>query len=177
MKNKFLTALFSTSLVAGLSCSSLRVETYKDEKPVLRLEDFFSGTIDAYGVFTDRGGIVKKRFHAKIACAWQGNVGTLDETFTYSDGTTSKRIWTLKREASGDYTATAPDVVGVAKGSVAGNAFNLTYTLALDVDGTTYHVSMDDWMYLMNDKIMLNKTRMTKFGFHLGDVTLSFVKP
>jgi len=35
---------------------------------------------------------------------------------------------------------------------------------------------MDDWMYLMNDRVMLNKARMSKFGIHLGDVTLSFYK-
>jgi hypothetical protein len=48
--------------------------------------------------------------------------------------------------------------------------------LALPVDGTVLHVSMDDWMYLMNDRVMLNKARMTKWGVHLGDVTLSFTR-
>jgi hypothetical protein len=24
---------------------------------------------------------------------WQGNEGTLDERFTYSDGTTERRVW------------------------------------------------------------------------------------
>ena len=28
----------------------------------------------------------------------------------------------------------------------------------------------------MNDKVMLNKAVMSKFGFRLGEVTLSFVK-
>jgi hypothetical protein len=44
------------------------------------------------------------------------------------------------------------------------------------VDGTVLNVQMDDWMYLMNDRVMLNKARMTKLGIHLGDVTLSFTK-
>jgi hypothetical protein len=38
------------------------------------------------------------------------------------------------------------------------------------------NVSMDDWMFLMNDRVMLNKARMSKWGFHLGDVTLSFTR-
>ena len=37
-------------------------------------------------------------------------------------------------------------------------------------------VQFDDWMYLMNDKVLLNKAEMSKFGFKLGEVTLSFVK-
>jgi hypothetical protein len=28
----------------------------------------------------------------------------------------------------------------------------------------------------MNDSVMLNKASMSKFGIHLGEVTLSFVK-
>ena len=32
-------------------------------------------------------------------------------------------------------------------------------------------------MYLMNGQVMLNKTVMSKFGFTLGEVTLSFSKP
>jgi hypothetical protein len=39
-----------------------------------------------------------------------------------------------------------------------------------------YEVQFDDWMYLMDDKVMLNKAMMSKFGFHLGEVTLSFTK-
>ena len=31
-------------------------------------------------------------------------------------------------------------------------------------------------MYLVNDKVMLNKAAMRKFGIHLGEVTLSFTK-
>jgi hypothetical protein len=37
-------------------------------------------------------------------------------------------------------------------------------------------VQFDDWMYLMNDKVMLNKAAMSKWGVNLGEVTLSFVK-
>jgi hypothetical protein len=37
-------------------------------------------------------------------------------------------------------------------------------------------VQFDDWMYLMDDKVMLNKAEMSKFGIRLGEVTLSFIK-
>ena len=48
--------------------------------------------------------------------------------------------------------------------------------MALPVDGMVLNVSMDDWMFLMNDRVMLNKARMSKWGLHLGDVTLSFTR-
>jgi hypothetical protein len=37
-------------------------------------------------------------------------------------------------------------------------------------------VQFDDWMYLMDDRVMLNKAVMSKFGLRLGEVTLTFVK-
>ena len=70
----------------------------------------------------------------------------------------------------------ADDVVGEAQGDLAGNALNWTYTLALPVDGTIYHVQFNDWMYLITPKVMLNKAKMSKFGIELGEVTLSFYK-
>jgi hypothetical protein len=44
------------------------------------------------------------------------------------------------------------------------------------VDGRVIEVQFDDWMYLMNDKVMLNKAAMRKWGVGLGEVTLSFFK-
>ena len=168
----------SMALMAG--CASPQIADYASEKPVLDMRQYFNGTIDAYGVFTDRSGKVVKRFTVVMDCKWTGapgqEVGVLDEAFTYSDGTQDRRVWTLKRGADGKYTGTAADVLGQANGEEKGNAFRWGYTLNLPVDGKIIEVQFDDWMYLMNDKVMLNKATMSKFGFKLGDVTLSFVK-
>ena len=48
--------------------------------------------------------------------------------------------------------------------------------LALPVGDKVYNVNFDDWMFLMDDKVMLNRAVMSKFGFRLGEVTLSFRK-
>ncbi len=103
-------------------------------------------------------------------------LATLDEDFTYSDGTKQKRIWTLKKQPDGQYIGTAADVVGEAIGKVAGNALNWKYVLALSVDDKVYRVNFDDWMFLMDEHVMLNRAVMSKFGFRLGEVTLSFHK-
>ena len=70
----------------------------------------------------------------------------------------------------------ADDVIGEALGETQGNAFRWGYTLSLPVDGSVYEVQFDDWMYLMDERVMLNKAHMSKFGIGLGEVTLSFVK-
>jgi len=158
------------------ACSTPQVQDYAKETPVLELRDYFNGTLDAYGIFTDRSGKVVKRFTAVMTCTWKGDSGLLDEAFSYSDGTTQRRIWRLTRHADGRYSGQADDVVGTAEGRQSGNAFNWAYTLALPVEGRVVNVQFDDWMYLMNDKVMLNKAAMRKWGVGLGEVTLSFIK-
>jgi len=181
--NKYFSLRFLAIMTGALfllACSGPQVQQYANEKPALDLSEYFSGTIDAYGIFTDRSGEVKKRFTVLIKADWKvvdgKKVGTLDESFDYSDGTKQKRIWTLTEQSPGKYIGRADDVIGVAQGDLAGNALNWTYTLALPVDGTIYHVQFNDWMYLVSPKVMLNKAKMSKFGIELGEVTLSFYK-
>lgn len=170
-------------LTAGLAgaatlagCAGPQISDYTGQKPALDLRTYLNGTLDAYGVFTDRSGQVVKRFTVVMRCTWDGDNGVLDEDFVYSDGTTGKRIWRMKHLGNGRYSGTADDVVGEALGETRGNAFRWGYTLALPVDGRVWNVTFDDWMYLMDERVMLNKAVMSKFGVRLGEVTLSFVK-
>ena len=176
-RHLLLSGIGSSLVATGLAgCAGPSVNDYASEKPALDLQTYFNGTIDAWGIFTDRNGKVVKRFTVEMRCQWQDGKGVLDEDFVYADGSKEKRIWTLTHLGEGRYQGTAGDVVGVATGQVKGNAFQWQYTLALPVDGRVWHVQMDDWMYLMNDRVMLNKARMSKLGIHLGDVTLSFTR-
>jgi hypothetical protein len=176
MKRLFYSLLAGLFLLGLSSCANIAPSAYQAEKPVLKLEEYFNGTLDAWGIFQDRSGKVVKRFTVVMKCTWQGDTGTLDEDFTYSDGTKDKRVWTIKKLPDGRYIGTAADVVGQAEGSASGNALNWQYTLALPVDGTVYNVQLNDWLYLIDNRVMLNRASMSKFGFHLGDITLSFTK-
>ena len=162
--------------LALAGCSSPEPAQYAKEQPRLDVQAYFNGTLDAHGMFQDRSGDVIKRFVVVMRCSWTGDTGVLDEDFVYADGTRQKRVWTLKKTGEGRFSATAPDVIGTAQGTVAGNALRWQYVLALPVDGKIVHVDMDDWMFLIDDKVMLNRTAMSKFGFNVGNVTLSFSK-
>ena len=169
----FLSLLFALG-VAG--CGSVELSKYKDQKPELDLRTYLNGTIDAWGMFQGRDGEVVRRFTVVMDAKWDGDTGVLDEAFEWNDGTQSRRIWTLKRQPDGTYRGTADDVVGEAIGEVSGNAFHWRYVMALPVDGKVYNVDFDDWMFLIDDRVMLNRAAMSKWGVHLGDVTLSFTK-
>ena len=173
---KRLWALILCSLLLASCATSPTPADYADQKPQLDLKQYFNGELVAHGIFTDRAGKVARRFTVQLTGTWDGKQGTLDERFTYSDGKTERRVWRLTDEGNGRWTGRADDVVGFAEGRAAGNALNWRYTLALPVDGKVYEVQFDDWMYLMDDQVMLNKAAMSKFGVGLGEVTLSFLK-
>jgi hypothetical protein len=172
MKRRFLLALSAAALAAG--CAGPKPSDYANEKPLLDLKTYFNGELVAHGIFSDRSGKIVRRFVVAMTATWKGNEGVLDERFTYSDGKTERRVWRLVDQGGGRYIGRADDVLGEAIGIAAGNTLNWRYTLKLPVDGSTYEVQFDDWMILMDERVMLNKARMSKFGIHLGDVTLSF---
>jgi hypothetical protein len=176
MKRRLLLGSVAAATVGFSGCASQHIDAYQAEKPVLDLRSYFNGTLDAYGIFTDRSGQVVKRFTVVMQCSWIGDEGVLDEAFTYSDGSTQRRVWRVKKLSDGQYTGQADDVIGTALGTSRGNALNWRYTLALPVDDRVFEVQFDDWMYLMTPSVMLNKARMSKFGVFLGEVTLSFTR-
>ena len=175
MKTSRLPLLLGAALLASCAAAPTPAD-YAAEKPTFDLRQYFNGPLLAHGIFTDRAGKVQRRFSVRLMGHWTGDDGVLEEDFAYSDGSKERRVWNIKALGGGRYTGTAADVVGQAHGVAAGNALQWAYTLKLPVDGKVYEVQFDDWMYLMDDRVMLNKAKMSKFGFGLGEVTLSFEK-
>ena len=172
--NKRLLLMAAAAALAG--CAAPTPSDYAAEKPVFDLKTYFNGEVTAHGLFTDRSGKVARRFTVALTGSWAGNQGVLDERFTYNDGKTEHRIWRLSDQGNGRWIGKSDDMVGEAVGQSAGNALNWRYTLKLPVDDKVYEVQFDDWMYLMDERVMLNKAVMSKFGIRLGEVTLSFYK-
>lgn len=158
------------------ACAGIDVDHYAREEPRLDLPAYFSGPVEAWGIFQKRSGEVARRFHVQITPSWQGDTGTLDERFVYADGEKQTRVWTLRKQPDGSWRGTADDVVGEATGRIAGNALRWEYTLRLPVDGKVYEVQFDDWMWQMDEKTLINRSSMRKFGIELGQVTLFFRK-
>jgi hypothetical protein len=169
---KHILTVLLVALLAG--CAGPDIQQYKTNTPQLDLTEYFTGVTDAWGMFQNRNGEVTKRFHVEITGSQQQGQLTLDERFRYDDGTTQQRIWRLARDSNGQWRGTADDVKGEAQGSTAGNALRWQYTLLLPVDGATYEMQFDDWMFLIDRCTMLNRASMRKFGIEFGQVTLTF---
>ena len=161
----------------GLTACSVTPQEYADETPTMDMKAYFNGPIEAWGLFQNYREKVVKRFHVSMNGEWNDSKGTLDERFTYSDGTTQRRVWNLVRHDENNYSGTADDVVGEARGVAYGHALRWKYTMALEVDDDTYHVQFDDWMYLIDENTVINRSVMSKFGVDVGEVILVFIKP
>lgn len=173
--NKVKALLFILTLSLLGSCST-SITDYKDESPPLKFQEFFNGKLEAHGFFKDRHNKVVKRFVVTMKASWKGNVGLLDEDFVYSDGSRSKRVWTLTKINEFEYVGTAADVVGKARGIVSGNTLLWKYVLNLEIDKKTYEVNFEDWMYLIDETHLMNQSYMSKFNIHLGEVVLNIRK-
>lgn len=147
----------------------------------LELEEFFDGRLVAHGQFQDILGTVRRQFVVQIAGDWDGERLRLVEDFTYEDGATEQRVWTLVKTGDETWEGTAPGVIGTAVGVESGDRFNWRYTIDLPVpaaDGTTdtVRVRFDDWMWLQAEDRLFNRAYMQRFGVTVGDVSISFEK-
>lgn len=170
-------ALFVSILILN-GCSGVKVQDYQNLNPELKIENYFQGQTKAWGVFQDRFGQVRRRFVVDITGTWDPQTETLKlvEDFDYDDGEKERRVWIITKTGPDTYTGTAEGVVGQAQGKSSGNAFNFKYTFDLPVEGKTWRVTFDDWMYLQDENVLFNKAIIRRWGIRLGDVYIFFDK-
>ena len=169
--------LFLLLTLTLLSCASdMNVKNFENEKPRLVLEDYFDGKTKAWGMFHDRFGNLKRSFKVDITGTLNNDILTLDEKFVYNDGEKESRIWSIKILGNNKYSGTADDVIGEATGISSGNALNWKYKLNLKVKEPTVAVDFDDWMFLQDDNILMNRAEVKKWGIVLGVVSITFKK-
>lgn len=168
---------YAVAILAAVSlagCDSMQIEDFEGKEPKLVLEDYFAGQTRAWGIFEDRFGNLKRQFTVDIEGTWDGETLTLVEDFVYADGEVDQRIWRLTKTGETSYEGTADDVTGVARGQIAGNAFTWNYDIDLQIGGRTWNVHFEDWMFLQDDGVLVNRAYVSKWGIRLGSATIFF---
>lgn len=158
-------------------CGAMDIKEFEETSPRLVLEDYFAGKTRAWGIFEDRFGRVRRQFTVDIDGVWDGETLVLDERFEYRDGERDRRVWTIAKAGARRYEGRADDVVGLAVGEAHGSVLNWRYEMDLKIGGSTWRVAFDDRMFLQPDNVLINRARVSKWGFELGTVTLFFRKP
>ena len=100
----------------------------------------------------------------------------MKERFEFDDGEKTDRTWEIVFQDNQMFKAKAHDIAGEAKGRQNGSAVNINYTLQVPYKNSTINLRMDDWMYLIENDLILNRTTMKKFGFKVGEIVLFMKK-
>lgn len=172
----FLIPLAAVAVLSG--CSG---KPSAEDRPLsdreLNIEEFLAGETAAYGQFQTVFGTVVRRFEVDIFGEWNGRTLTLTEDFVYDDGSTERRVWTLRKTGTQTWEGSAPGVVGVAEGVESGDTFNMSYRFDLPVADRKLRVRFDDWMWLVSDDRLLNRAYVSRLGVRIGEVIIAFEKP
>ncbi|MGJ8583992.1 MAG: DUF3833 domain-containing protein [Marinosulfonomonas sp.] len=149
---------------------SQKPQDFDGTLPAFDIRTHLSGPIDCEGVIYGPTGRVASSFVAKMNGDWRGASGTLSEDFTYSGGSVQHRKWNLSLGNDGRFTATADDILGTAKGVQNGKSVRMEYTIRLPEGSGGHVLSVTDWMYLMDNGNIINRSEMRKFGFKVAEL-------
>ena len=173
---KIIFALIVTILLTSCSENNMKPKDFKDQKPRLIIEEYLSGNVKAWGILQNRSGKVTRQFSADLNGRWDGKELILDEKFIWNDGEIQTRQWKIDKIDEHNYEGTAGDVVGTAKGYSYGPAFKFEYVLLVPVKGREMKITFDDRIFMQNEKVAINRAKMTKFGIKVAELTVMFVK-
>ena len=174
MKNLVL-IFIATILLTG--CASMKIEDFSNTKPEFIPQEYFNGKLRAYGIVKDRSGKIIRSFKGTMIGSWDKNgVGTLDEFFVYDDGEEMKRVWILKPTSDKKFIATADDIVGESPMIANGNTVMIDYVMRTPYKNSTIDLSVQDWLHLQDEKVIINHSKMKKFGFVVGELVITIIK-
>jgi len=146
-----------------------KVDDYPDG-PAFDIRERFNGPIQCEGIIYGPTGRVSSRFVAEFNAVWQGNVCVMKEVFEYDSGNTQNRQWTFTLGNDGTFKAEAPDVIGPGFGEQRGSAVLLNYRLKLTEEAGGHELDVTDWMYLMQNGSIMNRSQFRKFGFKVAEL-------
>lgn len=147
-----------------------RPADFAGKGPAFDLRRHLSGPIQCEGVIYGPTGRVASRFVADMQGTWDGNIGTLSEEFRYDSGLAQSRCWTLQLGNDGGIRAQAPDIVGDGTGVVAGPSVMLKYRIRLDPSAGGHVLDVTDWMYLMENGTIMNRSQFYKWGIKVAEL-------
>ena len=144
--------------------------------PAFDMRLHLNGPILCEGVIYGPLGRVSSRFVADMHGSWEGNTGTLAETFRYDTGVVQERCWTLRVDDAGTIIADAPDLVGSGSGTQQGPAVQMKYRIKLDASAGGHELNVIDWMYLMENGTIMNRSQFRKFGLPVAELIATMRK-
>ena len=153
-----------------------KISRFKDQKNYFDVRDCLNGQMLAEGIIYGITGKLESTFVANFEGSWAGDQGVLTEHFHFSSGKEQVRNWSLTVLEDGTIEGTAPDIIGKASGQQLGSAVRLKYRLKLSQDLGGHAIDVIDWMHLMENGTIMNRSEFRKFGIKVGELVATFRK-
>jgi hypothetical protein len=164
----------AVTVTAGCARES-RIPVSTDGSPAFDPVAFFDGQTRSWGVIESRFGVSTERIMTDGHGQRDGTERLrMVQHLSFQDGTTQERDWILWRSGPDHFKATANDMVGTAEGEANGRVFHLQWVLARSPGNPLMNVTMQQWMYRMDDGSVTVRTTVTKLGFIVAEVTEQF---
>ena len=138
--------------------------------PEFDIRSVLNGPLLCDGIIYGPTGRVASRFTAKFDAEWNGDTGVMKEHFFYDSGTEQHREWQLSVDSNGRIKADAVDLVGSGSGQQTGSGVRLTYRIRLPEGGGGHELDVVDWMYLLENGTIMNRSQFRKFGIKVGEL-------
>lgn len=145
-------------------------QSYAGTTPAFVVPKVFNGDLVSEGAIFGPTGRVVSRFVMQMKGEWTGQTGTLTESFQYDSGKSQQRQWHMVMGQDGRFTATADDIIGKAEGIQSGSAVRMRYRIRLPKDAGGHVLDVVDWLYLMPDGTIMNRSQMGRFGITLAEL-------
>jgi len=172
-----LNCLIGVGLVAVLMVLKSRFASFRSQTPddyiagpMFDIRERLNGPIVCEGMIYGPTGRVTSRFVADFDVTWEGNVGRMVEVFHYDSGNVQHREWTLTLGNDGGIHAEAPDLIGAGHGQQRGSAVQLNYRIKLSDEAGGHVLDTTDWMYLMENGAIMNRSQFRKFGIKVAEL-------
>lgn len=143
---------------------------YRSNGKDITLSDHLKDEMSCHGVLYGPFGKVVSRFIADMSISWDGKTGRMDELFRYDSGNTQTRIWEMELQEDGGLIATASDFEGKAIGKISGSTIQLKYRYRLPKESGGHVLNVVDWMYLLEDGTLVNRSQFRKFGIKVAEL-------
>ncbi|WP_428483488.1 DUF3833 family protein [Rhodopila sp.] len=136
---------------------------------------FFNGQIRSWGVVESRSGAPTGWVMTQCAGHDDGPDRLhMVQHLSFENSSPQDRRWTLWRTGPNRFEATANDMVGSAKGESVGRAFHWQWVLARFPGERPFDVTMNQWMYQLDDGSVMIRTTISKLGIILAEVSEQF---
>lgn len=167
------------TIATGIStaAASLTTATHSEHRTQEQfvLEDFFAGHTIAHAEFAAINGL-RRSFQIDITSVWESDTLSLHEKFAFEDGETDQKIWQFEKVADGKYVANREDLLRPVEATIHNGTLRYSYKLFLNPTQKKNVVRFRDRITIVDERTLINKALVFKYGIPVGKVSGIFLK-